>query len=247
MKCPECQTENPETRKFCRECGEKLLLVCPECNAENLPGDKFCGECGHSLTILSEPVPKLLSPEQKIAKIQKYIPKGIAKKILAQRDRIEGERKLITVMFCDMEGFTGLSEKLDPEEVYSIMNQVYEILIHKVHDYDGTVNEVTGDGITALFGAPIALEDAPQRAIRSAYAIHREMTRFNDKMKQEKEGSPQLKMSIGIHTGDFNRLSLGAIIKNVDSFDDITFSYIFVLCAFVNQLEARRKVSCKAI
>jgi len=81
------------------------------------------------------------------------------------------------------------------------MDQVYEILIHKVHDYEGTVNEFTGDGIMALFGAPIALEDAPQRAIRSAYAIHREMTRFSNKMKVEKQDIPRLKMRIGIHTG----------------------------------------------
>ena len=104
-------------------------------------------------------------------------------------------------MFCDLEGFTRLSEKLGPEDAYTIMDQIYEILIHKVHDYEGTVNEMTGDGIMALFGAPIALEDAPQRAIRSAYAIHREMTRFSDKMKQEKEGISPLKMRIGIHTG----------------------------------------------
>ena len=104
-------------------------------------------------------------------------------------------------MFCDMEGFTHLSEKLGPEEAYGIMGQVYEILIHKVHDYEGTVNEMTGDGIMALFGAPIALEDAPQRAIRSAMAIHREMARFSDRIKQEREGIPPLKMRVGIHTG----------------------------------------------
>jgi class 3 adenylate cyclase len=104
-------------------------------------------------------------------------------------------------MFADMEGFTSLSERLGPEEAYTIMDQVYEILIHKVHDYEGTVNEMTGDGIMALFGAPIALEDAPQRAIRSAYAIHREMTRFREKMKQEKQNIPPIKMRIGIHTG----------------------------------------------
>ena len=104
-------------------------------------------------------------------------------------------------MFCDMEGFTSLSERLGPEEAYTVMDQVYEILIHKVHDYEGTVNEFTGDGIMALFGAPIALEDAPQRAIRSAYAIHREMTKFSDKIKQEKENIPPIKMRIGIHTG----------------------------------------------
>jgi predicted ATPase/class 3 adenylate cyclase len=150
---------------------------------------------------LPEQAPQELSFDEKITKIQKYLPKGVTEKILAQKDRIEGERKQVTVMFCDLEGFTRLSEKLGPENAYAIMDQVYEILIHKVHDYEGTVNEMTGDGIMALFGAPIALEDAPQRAIRSAYAIHREMTRFSDKMKQEKEGILPLKMRIGIHTG----------------------------------------------
>ena len=100
-----------------------------------------------------------------------------------------------------MEGFTALSEKLGIEEAYSIMDQVYEILIHKVHDYEGTVNEMTGDGIMALFGAPIALEDAPQRAVRSGLAIHREIAKFSDSIKQEIEGTPSLKMRIGIHTG----------------------------------------------
>jgi len=136
-----------------------------------------------------------------LAKIQCYLPKGLTEKILAQRGKIEGERKQVTVIFCDMEGFTALSERLGPEEAYSMMDQVYEILIHKVHDYEGTVNEMTGDGIMALFGAPIALEDAPQRAIRSGMAIHREMAKFSDRIKQEGKGIPPLKMRIGIHTG----------------------------------------------
>ncbi len=104
-------------------------------------------------------------------------------------------------MFCDMEGFTPLSEMLGIEEAYSIIDQVYEILIHKVHDYEGTVNEMTGDGIMALFGAPVAMEDAPQRAIRSSLAIHREMAKFSDQLKQEKKDVPPVKMRIGIHTG----------------------------------------------
>jgi class 3 adenylate cyclase len=133
--------------------------------------------------------------------MKKYLPKNLVDKILAQRDKIEGERKQVTVMFCDMEGFTVLSELIDPEEVYSTMDQVYEILIHRVHHYGGTVNEMTGDGIVALFGAPIALEDAPQRAIRTAYSIHNEMARFNDRIKQEIGDLPRIKMRIGIHTG----------------------------------------------
>jgi len=201
MDCPKCQTANPEGKKFCRECGAKLVLACPQCSAEILQGDKFCGECGHNLTLPSESPAKELSFEEKIDKIQRYLPRGLTDKILSQRDKIEGERKQVTVMFCDMEGYSQLSEKLGPEEAYGVMDQVYEILIHKVHDYEGTVNEMTGDGIMALFGAPIALEDAPQRAIRSAMAIHREMAKFSDGIRQHRENIPLLKMRIGIHTG----------------------------------------------
>jgi len=200
MKCPACQFDNREGAQFCKECGKKLELLCPSCGHPNQPGSKFCDECGYNLAFPKEPPRKELSFDEKIAKIQKYLPGGLTEKILAQRGRIEGERKQVTVMFCDMEGYTGLTEKLGPEEAYSMMDQVYEILIHKVHDYEGTVNELTGDGIMALFGAPIALEDAPQRAIRSALAIHREMSKFSDQLKSE-SGKPSIKMRIGIHTG----------------------------------------------
>jgi class 3 adenylate cyclase/tetratricopeptide (TPR) repeat protein len=201
MKCPKCQFDNREGAKFCGKCRAKLLWVCSKCNSENPPENNFCDECGHDFTLPSEQTPKDLSFDEKIDKIQRYLPKGLTEKILAQRDRIEGERKQVTVMFCDMEGFTQFTERLGPEEAYSIMDEIYEILIHKVHDYEGTVNEMTGDGVMALFGAPIALEDAPQRAIRSSLAIHREMARFSEKMKQESEGIPALKMRVGIHTG----------------------------------------------
>jgi class 3 adenylate cyclase/tetratricopeptide (TPR) repeat protein len=200
MKCPKCQFENPEGAKFCNECGSKLEIACSECGKINPLSNKFCSECGHKIIIPAEQTPKELSFEEKLAKIQRYLPKDLTQKILAQRDKIEGERKQVTVMFCDMEGFTSLVEKLGPEEAYSMMDKVYEILIHKVHDYEGTVNELTGDGIMALFGAPIALEDAPQRAIRSALAIHREMSKFSDQLKSEKS-MPFIKMRIGIHTG----------------------------------------------
>jgi len=201
MRCPQCQFENSEEMQFCGKCGAKLERICPKCNFPNPPQFIFCGKCGHNLTLPSGPSHKDLSFDEKLDKIQRYLPEGITEKILSQRDKIEGERKQVTVMFCDMEGFTSLVESLGPEEAYSIMDQVYEILIHKVHDYEGTVNEMTGDGIMALFGAPIALEDAPQRAIRSALAIHREMTKFNERVKQEKGDLPPVKMRIGINTG----------------------------------------------
>jgi predicted ATPase/class 3 adenylate cyclase len=186
---------------FCGKCGAKLEISCPQCNFGNPTEYEFCGKCGYSLSSPSEPATKELSFDEKLDKIQKYLPKGLTEKILSQRDRIEGERKQVTVMFCDMEGFTPLSEMLGIEEAYAIMDQVYEILIHKVHDYEGTVNEMTGDGIMALFGAPIALEDASQRAIRSSLAIHREMAKFSDRLKQEKKDVAPVKMRIGIHTG----------------------------------------------
>jgi class 3 adenylate cyclase len=176
-------------------------MQCPNCKFDNADGMNFCGKCGYQLSPSLKTAAKGLSFDEKLEKIQKYLPKGLTEKILSQRDKIEGERKHVTVMFCDMAGFTRLSEILGPEEAYLVMDQVYEILIHIVQDHEGTVNEFTGDGVMALFGVPITLEDAPQRAIRSAYTIHRKMTNFSDKLKQEKENMPSLKMRIGIHTG----------------------------------------------
>jgi class 3 adenylate cyclase len=200
MECSQCGFENPQGAKFCNRCGVKLEITCSSCGKVNPAGSSFCNECGQNLRQPSEPLPKDLSFDEKLAKIQKYLPTGLTEKILAQRDKIEGERKHVTVMFCDMVGFTPLVEKLGPEDAYALMDQVQEILIHKVHEYEGTVNQLTGDGLMALFGAPIALEDAPQRGIRSSLAIHREMTRFSDKIREE-SGFPPIKMRIGINTG----------------------------------------------
>ena len=200
MKCPKCQFEIPDESAFCLKCGAKIELICPACGKSLPPIAEFCLKCGNNLTQPSETARKELSFDEKIEKIQKYLPKGLTDKILSQRDKIEGERKQVTVMFCDMQGSTGLIEKLGLEEAYNIMDKIYEILIHKVSDFEGTVNEMTGDGIMALFGAPIALENAPQRAIQSALAIHREIAKFNDQKKSEGFFSP-IKMRIGIHTG----------------------------------------------
>ncbi|MRS05678.1 zinc-ribbon domain-containing protein, partial [bacterium] len=207
MKCPKCEWENPEGAKFCSGCGQKMSILCPSCRSVNQPGSKFCGECGTSLNAQStfpvasaNAIPNSLTFDEKLQKIQKYLPGGLTEKILSQRGKIEGEHRQVTVLFADMENFSQLTQKLGPEEAYSIMDQVYEILIHKVHDFEGTINEMTGDGVMALFGAPIALEDTPQRAIRSALAIHQEIARFSDKMKRERNNLP-IKMRIGIHTG----------------------------------------------
>ena len=148
MQCPKCQFDNPENIKFCGNCGGKMESICPKCNSSNPPQFKYCGECG---TQLSAPVSALASAskqipsfDDKLSKIQRYLPQGLSEKILSQRDRIEGKRKQVTVLFTDMAGYTSMTERLDPEEAYSLMDQVYEILIHKVTEYGGTVNELTG-------------------------------------------------------------------------------------------------------
>lgn len=125
MKCPKSHTENPDAKKFCHECGAKIFPLCPGCGAEVSVEDKFCGECGHNLTLPSEPTRSELSFDEKIAKLQKYLPKGITEKILSQRDRIEGERKLVTVIFCYIEGFTFLSKNHANEVSMILKPMVY--------------------------------------------------------------------------------------------------------------------------
>ena len=127
MKCQNCQFENRDGVKFCEECGAKFEFECPACKASIPFGRKFCGECGHKLDAPAETSSKNLSFNEKLTKIQKYLPKGLTEKILAQRNRIEGEPKQVTVMFCDMENYTGLSEKLGAEEAYAMMDRVSSI------------------------------------------------------------------------------------------------------------------------
>ena len=130
MKCPKCQTENKENARFCRNCGNEFILVCPECGSQNLHGDNFCDQCRHNLKQYqddqeSEPFAKPLSFDDKIEKIQKYLPKGIIDKVLSHLSKIEGEKKEFTVMFCDMAGFTPLVEKIGAERAYAVMDQIY--------------------------------------------------------------------------------------------------------------------------
>jgi class 3 adenylate cyclase/tetratricopeptide (TPR) repeat protein len=193
MECPKCQTENPETRKFCRECGAKLLIICPECDFKNFPGDKFCGECGHELKKLKE------APRIDFSQPQSYTPKFLADKILNNRSSLEGERKLVTVLFADVANYTSIAEKLDPEEVHQIMDGCFKILMDEIHRYEGTINQFTGDGVMALFGAPVAHEDHAQRACYAALAIQKAMGDFGEKIKEER--GVDFLMRIGVNSG----------------------------------------------
>jgi class 3 adenylate cyclase len=197
MHCPKCQFTNPENSNFCLECGQKFGQKCPQCKNVLSAGAKFCNGCGHKLIGITVSQPKEVSFDEKLEKIRRYLPSGLTEKILAQRDKIEGESKHVTVMFCDMAGFTDMVAGLGPENAYLTMDRIYEILIHQVSDYGGTVNEMTGDGVMALFGTPIAIEDAPQRALWSALGIHQAIAKFNE----QSAGINSIKMRIGIHTG----------------------------------------------
>jgi class 3 adenylate cyclase/tetratricopeptide (TPR) repeat protein len=175
-------------------------MTCPRCSFENPERMHFCGRCGFALSILPEQPTVAPSPEEKLRKIQRYLPRALIEKILAQKDRIEGERRQVTIMFCDMKGFTPLTERLGPEETFTLMDKVVEILIHRVNEYEGTVNEIRGDGILAVFGALDALEDAPQRAILSAIDIHKRVAEFSEGLARDPRIGP-IQLRIGINTG----------------------------------------------
>ena len=143
MKCPSCQFENPDGMLFCVECGNKLEVICPKCGFENSPNFKFCGKCGQDLREPAEAAPIDYSQPQS------YTPKFLADKILTTRSSIEGERKLVTVLFADVASYTSISEKLDPEEVHQIMDGCFKILMDEIHKYEGTINQFTDDGVMA--------------------------------------------------------------------------------------------------
>ncbi len=193
MKCPGCGFINPEGAKFCKECGCKIEIICPECAKPIPPDSKFCLECGHDLK-----KPKT-SPPIDLKQPQSYTPKHLAEKILTTRVAIEGERKLVTVMFADVAGFTAMSEKLDPEDVHRIMDGCFHILMEEIHKYEGTVNEFRGDGLMALFGAPIAHEDHAQRACYAALNIQKALAAYQEKLKQAY--GIDFKMRIGLNSG----------------------------------------------
>ena len=210
MNCPKCRTENPEGVKFCGECGVRLEKICPRCRAANPPQFKFCGECGQALTATPESPSQKSHPEKRPT--PSLLPKELTERILAQKGRIEGERRQVTIMFCDLEGSTTLTEKLGDEKAFALIDEIFGILTQQVHKYEGTVQEFRGDGIMALFGAPIALENAAQRAVNAAIAIHQEVTKFSRRIQEEARG-PAIRMRIGIHTGPVVLGTIGSDLR----------------------------------
>src|SRR5215470_8672718 len=182
MKCPKCQAEFRAGAKFCEDCGASLATPCRACGAELTPGKKFCGSCGAPTSAdkpvepSEKPVERSEKPERPVevadrfASPQSYTPKHLAEKILTSKGAMEGERKTVTVMFADVSGFTAMSERLDPEEVHTIMDSAFEVILGAVHHYEGTINQFLGDGVMALFGAPLAHEEHAHGALSAALA-----------------------------------------------------------------------------
>ncbi len=198
MRCPSCGFDNPEGMNFCGRCGTKLTPCCPQCGFENPAGFAFCGKCGTSLTGQAPPPqPQPLAPRPRVP--QSYTPRHLAEKILTARSALEGERRQVTVLFADLAGFTTMAEQRDPEEVHQIMDHCFERITAEVHRFEGTINQYTGDGVMALFGAPIAHEDGPRRAVHAALGIQRALLEYGQELQAER--GLTLQMRIGINTG----------------------------------------------
>jgi hypothetical protein len=158
VRCPHCRHENPAGAKFCEECAAPLVPRCAGCGHPLSPTAKFCPECAHPAGIVpSAPPPvRFGSPES-------YTPRHLAEKILTSKSALEGERKQVTVLFADLKGSMELLADRDPEDARGLLDPVLEHMMDAVHRFEGTVNQVMGDGIMALFGAPLAHEDRGER------------------------------------------------------------------------------------
>ncbi|MGH7323574.1 MAG: AAA family ATPase [Candidatus Rokuibacteriota bacterium] len=196
MKCPRCQHESPADAAFCQECGARLETACPSCGAANQLGAKFCKKCGQPVVMTAQAAgaaSKFTSPDS-------YTPKHLAEKILTSKAALEGERKQVTVLFADMKGSMELLADRDPEEARRILDPVLERMMEAVHRYEGTVNQVMGDGIMALFGAPLAHEDHATRACYAALRMQQAVKRYAESVRRA-EGVP-LQIRVGLNSGE---------------------------------------------
>ncbi|HLF89261.1 MAG TPA: adenylate/guanylate cyclase domain-containing protein [Anaerolineales bacterium] len=206
MDCPKCQTQNPPEAKFCMNCGSKLVFQCPECGTELPPDASFCFNCGHKLADPAVPPSSLplISPAPSppsSSPLEQFIPKELLSKLESARAAqvMEGERRIVTMLFCDTKGSTAAASQLDPEEWAEIINGAFEHMIKPVYKYEGTIARLMGDAILAFFGAPIAHEDDPERAVRAGLEIVQSIQPYNEKVKRN--WGLEIDVRVGINTG----------------------------------------------
>jgi class 3 adenylate cyclase/tetratricopeptide (TPR) repeat protein len=200
MRCPECGRENAAEMKFCGECGTRLTVVCRECGARNAPSQKFCGECGARLG--SE------ASSRQFPSPDAYTPKHLAEKILTSKTSLEGERKQVTVLFADLKGSMELLADRDPEEARKLLDPVIERMMEAVHQYEGTVNQVMGDGIMALFGAPLSHEDHAVRACYAALRMQESVNRYEEGVRRAHGVNVQIR--VGLNSGQVLVRAIGS-------------------------------------
>src|ERR671939_858442 len=193
MQCPRCHAENPERARFYEDCGARLEFKCPHCGEAATPGKKFCASCGGSLAAAPAVARPALSP-------QDYTPQHLAERIISSRGALEGERKQVTILFADLKGSMELLADRDPEEARCILDPVLERMMEAVHRYEGTVNQVMGDGIMALFGAPLAHEDHAVRACYAALAMQDAMQDYAEEVRRTQ--GLLVQMRVGLHSGE---------------------------------------------
>jgi class 3 adenylate cyclase len=207
MQCPRCQAENEAGARFCEDCGARFCedcgarfeAACPNCGSPVTPGKKFCRSCGAALT--TEPAGRFAGPES-------YTPKHLAEKILTSKAALEGERKQVTVLFADLKGSMELLADRDPEEARKLLDPVLEHMMEAVHRYEGTVNQVMGDGIMALFGAPLAHEDHAVRACYAALRMQESVAKYAEGVFRS-HGVP-LQIRVGLNSGEVVVRTIGS-------------------------------------
>ncbi len=204
MICAGCGHDNAAGQKFCGECGAPLALRCGVCGSSNPHGQKFCGDCGRPLAAGAPAAPRFASPEE-------YTPKHLAERILTSKTALEGERKHVTVLFADLKGSMELLADRDPEEARQILDPVLSHMMDAVHRYEGTVNQVMGDGIMALFGAPLAHEDHAVRACYAALRMQDTIRRYTDEMRRSQGIEVQIR--VGLNSGDVVVRSIGSDLR----------------------------------
>ncbi|MBI4590295.1 MAG: AAA family ATPase [Candidatus Rokubacteria bacterium] len=203
MQCPRCGRNSPAGVKFCGECGTPLDLACPTCRSLNSPTNKFCHQCGALLA--GAPTAGRVAPPQD------YTPGYLAEKILHGKRALEGERKHVTVLFADLRGSLELLVDRDPEEARKLLDPALERMMEAVHHYEGTVNQVMGDGIMALFGAPLAHEDHAVRACYAALRMQDALARLAEELRQSHGLTVQIR--IGLNSGEVVVRSIGSDLR----------------------------------